>query len=287
MVTDVAWEDFTGDGHKELLVVGEWMPITIFSYNKQQKKFIATPINNSTGWWNCVKPADIDGDGDIDFVAGNLGLNSKIKGDSVHPAKLYVNDFDNNGRKECIVSLFKNDGKEYAYYMRPDITAQLPVLKKQFLTFAAYAGKTVTETFSAAQLQSSEFKKADEFRSCIFINNGHGNFSKQPLPLRAQISPVYAVIIDDINNDGLQDIVAGGNLYGLKPELGRYDADYGTVLLGNEKNVFNYLSPQQSGFFYQGQVRDIATAKTINGKMLLVSRNNEGLMVFKSIAPKK
>jgi hypothetical protein len=286
MVTDAAWEDFTGDGNKELVVVGEWMPITIFSYNAQQKKFSATPINHSSGWWNCVKAADVDGDGDMDFVAGNLGLNSKIRGDSARPAKLYVNDFDKNGRKECIISIYKSDGKEYAYYMRPDLTAQLPVLKKELLTFAAYAGKTVEETFSAGQLQSSEFKKADEFRSCVFINNGNG-FTKRPLPSRAQVSPVFALLIDDVNNDGRKDIVAGGNLYGLKPELGRYDADYGTVLLGNSIKGFTYLSPQQSGFFYQGQVRDIATVKTGNGQLMLVSRNNESLMVFKPVARRK
>jgi hypothetical protein len=221
----------------------------------------------------------------MDFVAGNLGLNSKIRGDSTRPAKLYVNDFDNNGRKECLISIYKNDGKEYAYYMRPDLTAQLPVLKKQLLTFAAYAGKTVEETFSAAQLQSSEYKMADEFRSCVFINNGHG-FTKKPLPSRAQISPVFALLVDDINHDGRKDIVAGGNLYGLKPELGRYDADYGTVLIGNSENGFSYLPPQQSGFFYQGQVRDITTAKTKSGKLMLVSKNNESLMIFKPVAHK-
>jgi hypothetical protein len=287
MVTDAAWEDFTGDGHKELVVVGEWMPISIFSYNAQQRKFIATPLMNSSGWWNCIKPADIDGDGDIDFVAGNLGLNSKIRGDSVRPAKLYVSDFDNNGRKECIVSLYKSDGKEYAYYMRPVLTAQLPVLKKEFLTFAAYAGKTVEEIFSPRELQSAELKKADEFRSCVFINNGDGVFLKRPLPDRAQIFPLYAVITEDINKDGMQDIIAAGNFYGLKPELGRYDADYGTVLLGNGKNEFSYLPPRESGFFYQGEVRSMATAKTINGKLLLVSRNNESLMVFNIINSKK
>jgi hypothetical protein len=285
MVTDAAWEDFTGDGRKELLMVGEWMPITIFSYHPQNKKFSATPISSSSGWWNCVKAADIDGDGDMDFVAGNLGLNSKIRGDSTRPAKLYVNDFDNNGWKECLVSIYKNDGKEYAYYMRPDLTAQLPVLKKQLLTFAAYAGKTVEETFSAAQLKSSEFKQADEFRSCVFINNGNG-FTKKPLPSRTQVSPVFALLVDDVNHDGRMDIVAGGNLYGLKPELGRYDADYGTVLLGNNEGRFSYLPPQQSGFFYQGQVRDITTAKTNNGKLMLVSRNNESLMIFKPVARK-
>lgn len=287
MVTDAVWQDVNGDGHKELLVVGEWMPITIFSYHQQQKKFVATTINNSSGWWNCIEAADIDRDGDIDFVAGNLGLNSKIKGDSAHPAKLYVNDFDNNGRKECVVSLYKSDGKEYPYYLRPDLTAQLPYLKKQFLTFAAYAGKTVDETFSLIQLQSSEFKKSNEYRSCVFVNNGSGNFLKKPLPFRAQLSPMYALIIDDINKDGLQDIISGGNLYGLKPELGRYDADYGTVLLGNKNNEFDYLTPHQSGFFYQGQVRDIVVVNTFNNKMFIVSKNNENLMIFGSRVLKK
>ncbi len=286
MVTDGAWEDFNGDGRKELLIVGEWMPITIFSFNPHQKKFIATPINNSSGWWNCIKTADVDGDGDIDFVAGNLGLNSKIRGDSARPAKLYINDFDNNGRKECVMSIYKSDGGEYAYYMRPDLTTQLPGLKKKFLTFSSYSGKTVEEVFSANQLQSSELKRADEFRSCLFINNGNGNFLKQPLNDRAQISPIYAIAITDVNVDELVDIVAGGNLFGIKPELGRYDGNYGTVLLGNGNTEFDYISPLQSGFFYRGEVRDIITAETVKGKLLLVTRNSERLMIFKSIAGK-
>ncbi len=283
MVTDAAWDDFNGDGHKELLIVGEWMPITIVSYSMQQRKFIAKALNNSSGWWNCIKTADIDGDGDIDFVAGNLGLNSKIKGDSLHPAKLYINDFDNNGRKECIISTYKTDGKEYAYYMRTDLTMQLPVLKKQFLTFAAYAGKTVEEVFSFSQLQSSELRKADEFRSCVFFNNGDGSFLKKPLPDRTQLSPVYAILIQDINKDSKKDIVAGGNLFGLKPELGRYDADYGTVLIGNGKGDFNFVSPWQSGFFYYGEVRDIAMINTSKGKVLLVARNNNALTIFSTL----
>jgi hypothetical protein len=249
MVTDAAWEDIDGDGHKELLVVGEWMPITIFRYDAVKKGFLSTSIKNSSGWWNCLNATDIDGDGDVDFVAGNLGLNSKFKGDSLHPATMYISDFDNNGRKECVVSLYKNDGKEYPYYMRPDLTAQLPVLKKQFLTYVSYAGKTLSETFTSTQLEAAELRKADEFRSCVFINDGHGNFSKNALPVRAQLSPIYSLSINDINSDGIKDIMAAGNLYGLKPELGRYDADYGTVLWEHQKMDLNISALNSQVFF--------------------------------------
>lgn len=238
-------------------------------------------LANTSGWWNCVRAADLDNDGDIDFVAGNLGENAKFKADKDHPAKLYINDFDNNGTKECIITLFKQDGKEYPYNMRPDLTTQLPALKKKFLKYAAYAGKTIEEVITQEQLNTSELKQANEFRSCAFFNNGKGVFTKIPLPKRAQFSPIYALLIDDIDKDGFKDIVAAGNFYGLKPELGRYDANYGSVFLGNGKSDFTYLSSQQSGFFYLGEARDMKMILTGSGKSMLLTRNNDKLKIFK------
>jgi hypothetical protein len=287
MVTDAAWADFDNNGTKELIVVGEWMPVTKFRYDAARKVFSAQVISQSSGWWNCIKAIDIDNDGDMDFLAGNLGLNSKIRGDSLRPARLYVSDFDDNGRQECIVSLFKKDGKEYVYYMRPDLTTQLPALKKKFLQYASYAGKTVHETLTPEQLKKSKRNDAQEFRSCVFLNDGNGNFTKQPLPPRAQFSPIYAFHVVDINNDGKKDIMTGGNLHGLKPELGRYDADYGTTFLAKGGNTFEFVSPQRTGIFYLGQVRDMAEINTKRGVLLIVSRNNDVPLIFKKTAEKQ
>jgi enediyne biosynthesis protein E4 len=282
MVTDATWCDLNADGLKELVVVGEWMSLAVFRYDRAKNQFSKQLVPETSGWWNCVEATDIDNDGDIDLLGGNLGTNSKLKGDLSHPVKMFVSDFDANGRQECIITYYKADGKEYVYYMRPDLTAQIPGLKKKFLRYADYAGKTVQQTFTSEQLSKSEKQEAGELRSCLFVNDGKGKFTKKPLPLRAQFSPIYAFYVKDINGDGAKDIVAGGNLFGLKPELGRYDADYGTTLLGTGNNEFTYLSSQRSGIFYHGEVRDMAELKSKHNTLLLVARNNDAPLVYKS-----
>ena len=245
MVTDAVWQDIDNDNIKDLIVVGEWMPITIFTNKEGQLKKTAS-VNEqfkfTNGWWNCIKAVDIDNDGDIDFIAGNLGLNSKIKADSIHPVELYINDFDKNGIGECILTYYKSDGKSYPYYLKNDITEQMPSLKKKFLKHSDYAGKTINEIFNQKQLDTSIIKKAYDFKTCLFINNGKGKFDIKPLPDEAQMSPVFGIMADDLNRDGIKDIYLAGNLYGLKPELGRYDANFGVVFRGKENHQFEYYN---------------------------------------------
>jgi hypothetical protein len=196
MVTDAVWEDTNGDNLKDLVVVGEWMPVSVFMSNG--KELALSPLNKQfasiKGWWNCIKAADLDNDGDVDFVLGNLGLNTKIKGDSAHPVKLYLSDFDNNGTKECVMAYYKSDGKLYPYYLRGDMVAQMPVLKKQFLKYIDYAGKTLDQVFTKSQLSNAAVSDANYFQTCVVINNGKAGYSFQPLPARAQFSPVYGVL---------------------------------------------------------------------------------------------
>jgi len=153
MVTDAKAADIDGDGKKEIVVVGDWMPVTILKYQdgRLKKQY---EIPNSSGWWNCVSIADMDGDGDMDLIAGNLGLNSKIKADKEHPAFLYTNDFDKNGQQECIQVYYKTDGKAYPFNLRGEMVAQMPLLKKKFLTYTSYAGKSVDEIFSKKDRKS-------------------------------------------------------------------------------------------------------------------------------------
>ena len=286
MVTDAAWADIDNDGKMELVVVGEWMPITVFK-NENEKLIPATALNQqfayTSGWWNCIKAVDMDNDGKLDLIAGNLGLNTKIKADSLHPVKLYLNDFDNNGIPECILTYFKSDGKSYPYIMKNDIVAQIPMLKKKFPRFADYAGKTIEEIFDKAQLESATVKNAYEFRSCMFINKGNGQFSRQPLPTEAQLSPVYAILADDFDYDGWKDILLAGNLFGLKPELGRYDANYGVYYKGLPHHKLVYKSPENSGFFYTGEARDLAKIKNgANKELIFLGLNNDSLMIFEN-----
>ena len=282
MVTDAQWADIDGSGKNSLVVVGDWMPVTILKYvNGKLTK--TGEIANSSGWWNCLTVADLNGDGKMDLIAGNRGLNSKIKADPAHPAKLYISDFDNNGQVECVPVYYKTDGKAYPFNLHDDIIKQLPYLKKKFYRYDAYAGKSINEIFTADELEKASVLTVDQTQTCVFYNNGKGSFSMQPLPLRAQFSPVFSILATDINNDGIKDLFLGGNFYGLKPEVGRYDASYGVTLLGNRKHGFDYLSPVNSGLFITGEVRDISAIDTKTGKQIIVARNNDALQLFKKV----
>ena len=280
MVTDAQWTDIDGSGKNSLVVVGDWMPVTILKYvnGKLQK---AGEITNSSGWWNCLTVADLNGDGKPDLIAGNSGLNSKIKADVDHPAKLYVSDFDGNGQVECIPVYYKTDGKAYPINLHDDIIKQLPYLKKRFLRYDVYAGKGIEEIFTAGELEKALVLTVNQTQTCVFYNNGKGNFTMKPLPVRAQFSPVFSILVTDINHDGIKDLFLSGNFYGLKPEIGRYDANYGVTLLGSRNHGFDYLPPAKSGLFMTGEVRDISTIDTKNGKLIIVARNNDALQLFK------
>ncbi|MES2332982.1 MAG: VCBS repeat-containing protein [Bacteroidota bacterium] len=280
MVTDAQWEDIDGDGKKELIIVGDWMPVTVFQYSngKLTKK---QELPHSSGWWNCVTIADLNGDGKPDLIAGNFGSNSNIKADADHPARLYVDDFDNNGQSECIPVYYKPDGKAYPYYLKDEMESQLPGLKKKFLRYDVYAGKSIEEILTGEQIKKATVLTVEQTQTSVFINDGHGNFTMQALPVMAQLSPVFGITAADLNGDGKKDIFMGGNFYGLKPQTGRFDAGYGTTLI-NDGQHFTYHKPAETGLFIKGEARDVAEVKLANGdRCIVVSMNNDKLYFFK------
>ena len=281
MVTDAQSVDLDGDGKKELVVVGDWMPVIIMKYING--KFIKlSEIDKSSGWWNTLTVADVNQDGHPDIIAGNFGLNSRIKADGNHPAKLYTGDFNNNGQTSCILVYYKTDGKAYPYYMKGEMEKEIPLLKKKFLQFKTYAGKEINELFTADQLAKATVLSVNETRSSVFINDGKGHFTIQPLPVEAQLSPVFATLVSDLNGDGINDIFLAGNFFGLKPQTGRLDASYGTLLLGDDQHQFTYMTPKKSGIFLRGEVRDAAILKLKKGNpVLVISRNNDKLQIFR------
>ncbi len=284
MVTDALWQDIDNDNLKDLIIVGEWMPITIFKNTgiKLELSKLNNQFNKSNGWWNCIKTADIDNDGDLDFVVGNLGLNTKFKADSLHPAKLYVNDFDKNGTRECIMAYYKPDGKLYPYYMKTDIMAQLPILKKQFLKYEDYADKTMEQIFVKDQLKAAEVREAYQFQTSIILNNGKNKFSMMPLPTRAQLAPVFSILLLPNSLKSI-NIFLVGNEFGIKPELGRYDANFGTFFINKGNAVFQYLTTTESGLFYNGEARDVISIRTVDKKQTIVlGINNKPLKIFQS-----
>ncbi len=279
MVTDAQWADIDGDGKKELVVVGDWMPITFYQYTNGSFNKI-NEIKNSSGWWNCLTVADINGDGKPDLIAGNNGLNSKIRADKDHPAQLFTDDFDNNGQTECIAAYYKNDGKPYTFNLRSDLVNQVPIFKKKFLHYGDYAGKTIDDVLTSAQIKHATTLKVEQTQSCIFYNKGSNDFEMKPLPMQAQISPVFGILLTDLNGDGINDIFLGGNFYGLKPETGRYDASYGVTLIGDKNGNFTYIKPAESGLFITGEVRDIKMIQSSINPFIIVARNNEDLQIF-------
>ena len=282
MVTDAVWVNLMGDRRPELILAGDWMPIRIFSFQKE----ILTPMADlpeSEGWWNCIKIADLDGNGTPDIIAGNFGLNSNIKADSAHPAQLFTADFDQNGQTECIPVFYKPDGKAYPYYLKDEMESQLPALKKKFLQYKDYAGKPIDAIFSSEQLSKATVLSVKETRSCVFYNLGNGKFQKVPLPIAAQVSPVAGIAVEDCNADGIPDLQLGGNFYGWKPQTGRLDASYGTTLL-QKGNGWETILPRYSGFFVKGEVRDIASIRLAGGGTgLVISRNNAPFVLFRAL----
>ena len=283
MVTDSKAADIDNDGKDDLIIVGDWMPVTILKYeNGLLKK--AFEIKNSSGWWNSIEVNDIDNDGDADLVAGNAGLNSRITAKPGKPAKLYVGDFDKNGQIECIPVYFKTDGNAYPYFMKGELQSQIPALKKDFLYFSEYAGKPIEKIFSPAQLKDIKVLEVNETRSSIFRNDGKANFTIEALPQMAQLSYVFGSFVEDINNDSKNDIFLAGNFYGLKPQAGRFDASYGVTLIAeqdNQREQFSYLPPSESGLFINGEVRDIKKIKKAQGGYyIILARNNLPLGIF-------
>jgi hypothetical protein len=280
MITDASWADVDGDQNDDLIVVGEYMPIKVF-YNEGAKlvdKTESAGLGKSNGWWNRVEPADLDHDGDLDFVVANYGLNSRFKASAEKPISMYVNDFDKNGTVEQIVCMYSGD-KNYPMVLRHDLVSQIPSLKKKYLRYESYKDQTIENIFSPEEMKGTIEVKAFELGSGVLWNdNGKLNFKR--LPIEAQYSPMYAIEIYDFDGDGNLDILMGGNQYGVKPEIGRYDASYGILLKGDGKKDFKVVSSGESGFLVQGEIRDMSRLKVKGKNAILVARNNASVVFY-------
>ncbi|MEJ7768105.1 MAG: VCBS repeat-containing protein [Chitinophagaceae bacterium] len=279
MVTDASWTDIDSDGDKDLLVVGDWMAITIFN---NQNGILQNPVTipNSNGWWNRIKAADVDNDGDQDFILGNWGLNTKFKATPEKPLTMYVNDFDNNGKSECIINWYPPlDSTSYPFATKAELTSQLPGLKKQILKYEDYSDKTYNLLFSS-ELRSKALRyEANYLQSAVLWNND-GHFQLEALPIEAQLSPVFGIVADDLDEDGKTDIWLGGNFYALKPQVGRHNASKGVYLKGRGGRAFTYVSPGESGIKAEGEVRDAGIIQIKGSKHLIVGRNNASVLLF-------
>jgi enediyne biosynthesis protein E4 len=282
LITDAKWLDVNNDGNNDLIVTGEWMPIKVFM-NENYKlvdRSLEYGLGNSNGWYNCIETGDFNNDGRIDFVAGNHGLNSRFKATSSQPVSLYLNDFDQNGDVEQIITYFSG-GTAFPLVLRQDITAQIPALKKKFLHYRAYKGKSIADIFTEEQLKQALILNAFTLRTSVWINDANGTFTEVELPYQAQLSPTYGLLVEDFDGDKNQDILMGGNLRRAKPETGIYDASYGLLLKGNGKGGFTPLSSMISGILIRGELRAVRKMSYRGQKIVLIGKNNESIEILK------
>ena len=281
MITSAAWGDIDLDGDPDLIVAGEWMPLTIFinengNLNKSTK---AAGLNATKGLWNTVKLADMDEDGDLDIIAGNQGKNSLLKASEEQPLSMWVGDFDQNGSLEQFLATFDGD-TAYPVALRHQIIDQLPRMKLRYPDYKSYAGKSVQNIFTQKQRERAIQLAANNSHSVIGWNNGNGKFSIQKLPMKAQWTPIYGILATDLNGDGKKDLLTGGNLWNAAPQVGRYDAGYGLVLKQLADKSFESLSSMESGFKIDGQVRKIIALNMKSGSYKILVIRNNGSPVF-------
>jgi len=278
MTTDVVWEDIDGDSKKDLILVGEWMAPKIFRNTGSRLEELSTNLSEYSGLYNTVSASDLDNDGDTDLILGNIGLNSIYKVDKEHPTKMYINDFDNNGTVEQIITKTIN-GRNVPIHLKRELTGQINLLKKQNLKFSEYATKSIEDLFPDEILESSTIKTVSIFASYIAYNEGNGNFNLKNLPVEGQFSCICDVQCEDINKDGYLDLILTGNNFNFKPQFSRLDANQGLVLFGDEKGDFN--NTRHTGFKVKGQVKETKWFKHKSGKrFLLVGVNNDFPKIF-------
>ena len=275
LVTNAAWADINNDQQQDLIVSLEWGGIEAFVFNKG--KFVKKEMTNKHGWWNFILPVDIDGDGDMDFIAGNQGKNCIFQPTNDEPVRMYYNDFDDNGTKEQIVTYYKQ-GTEIPMAAKMDLEKQMPFIKKKYLYAGDFSKASLADIFTAKKLDGSTIFTANYFSNAVLINDGKGNFSVKELPWQAQLSCLKDAAIIDANGDHLPDILTGGNFYEQAMPLNRNDANFGTILINKGKG--NFIAENINGIIIKNQVRHISPVIVNKKKAYVIARNNDALMII-------
>ena len=282
LVASALWTDVDNDGWMDLILVGEWMPLTVFKNEEGQLKNISksTGVESLTGWWNSITGGDFDKDGDVDYIVGNLGLNSILKASIEEPVEIYAKDFDKSGNIDPVLFSYIQ-GKSYPVAMRDALIDQINAMKGRFKTYAPYAKATKNEVFTEQELEGAIYCKATTLAHTYFENVGNGQFTASPLPNSAQIAPIYGMQVADFNQDGNIDVLAVGNNTNVETLYGYYDASPGILLLGNGNGNFSPETPLKSGLNLKGNARSLTYLFDQNDKKyLLIGKNNEALQAL-------
>jgi len=295
MITDALFTDFDNDGSTDLVVVGEFMPV-IFFKNTAGKftKVPGTGLEGFSGWWNSVVGSDFDSDGDIDYVAGNLGLNNGYQANKEFPLNVYANDFDKNGSVDAILACYikeslKNDEKKlYPIHFWDEINSQSPRFRQQYNRYKHYGKATLNGLLTPEEVKGAYTLQANHFETSYIENLGNGKFKLKSLPTLVQVSPVNGMVVDDVNDDGNLDVIMVGNDYGNEVFFGRYDAFTGLILLGNGKGSFEVMSSAKTGFYVNGDAKGLARLSGVQRDLYIATQNRDSLKVFsKTIDNKK
>ncbi|WP_299553806.1 VCBS repeat-containing protein [Seonamhaeicola sp.] len=288
MVTDAVWTDFNDDHKLDLVIVGEWMPVT-FLQNENGTFIDKTELfgfEKSTGWWNSIIAEDFDRDGDIDFVVGNLGLNYKYRASTQESFDVYADDYDNNGNIDIVLSYYY-DGEQYPVRGRQCSSEQIPAIKIKFKDYNSFAEANVEDIYSTQSLKDSKAHfKAYNFSSSYIENQGNSVFRMFPLPNEAQVSSVNSIIARDINRDGAIDLILSGNLYVSEVETPRNDASYGLYLEGDGKGNFNPMAPYKSGLYVKGDVKNAEWITLANKEQAILFAKNDAAIQIEKVQKK-
>ncbi len=281
-VYDAQFIDMNKDTYQDLILAGHYMPITILINDGKGnfKKENVPSLKKTNGWWNSVKVHDMDNDGDLDIVAGNWGMNTRLQASEEEPVQLYLADFDANGKVDPIVTYFYQ-GKETPIPTKDELVKQIPQLNKKYLSYAAFAEADFQDYFSKSKINKSKRNQVYTLSTTYFENKGELNFEVHKLPWEAQISSVHDILINDMNGDGYFDMILGGNTYEISTQLGRLDASYGVALLNDKKGYFKSMG--QSDFNVKGAVRSIKEIKIKDSTYFLFAVNSDSLQVVKKI----
>ena len=278
LVKDLLWIDIDGNGYKDLITIGYWMPVSVFMNNG---KSLELQKNNGLdfthGWWNTLIAEDFDNDGDLDLVCGNWGLNSKLKASLKMPVSLYSYDFDENGTIDPVVTYFHKN-KETPFASKDELVKQMPFLNKKFLSYQDFAKASLEELFSAGKLSKAIKMQVYELGSCYFENDGHNTFKKKLLPLIAQSSSINAIAVEDFNKDGFKDMLIVGNNYEISTQLGRMDALHGVILQNDQSDGF--VEVRNQNFDVPGPARDLKKINIAGKDYYIITINNDSPIIL-------
>ena len=280
MITNAIWVDVDGDKKKDLITVSDWNTPKIFKNNGRRLVKLKSSLDDEHGNWNVVEAADLDNDGDMDLVLGNKGDNTFYKNSKEHPMKMWINDYDDNGTIEQILTQ-NYDGKDFPLHMKKELTSQMVKLKKQNLKASEYAKKGIDELFPKEVYDNSIMRKTNISQTVIAVNNGNGDFTIKKLPNRVQFSCVCGIVCTDVNKDGNIDLILAGNNFEFKPQYSRLDSNYGSVLINNGNMDFSWQDYNTSGFMVKNEVKHLKQYTDKDGKTyVIVAINDEKPKIF-------